>query len=237
VRVLLAAFLLFAACERDGQPQLWRPPHVGDRSSGYFMFTSNIQGPDGKSHALMNESEFTGEVLAVDNEFPTKMRMTVEKHGHSLDGVYMPGIFGSFELTNTGDKVEVTRTDGVALSLEEQKFFETSTPPTRATAAAYKHFALQTFKRGQHLKLTPDEVIGLGFGPSEVELTVSDVTRAQITFAIHNVAKLEGIGGTLEATGTLRVFPGGRDLTQQGEVKRDGKRIGDLHVEQRSRPL
>jgi hypothetical protein len=237
VRVLVAACVLLAGCERDGQPQLWRPPHVGDRSTGYLKFTANIEGPDGKTHALMNESEFTSEILAVDTEFPTTMRMTITKHGHSLDGTYTPGISGAFDMHNDGTKVDVTHADGSTLSPAEQEFFKTTSPPTRATSAAFRRFALQTFKPGQHLKLTQDEVIGLGFGPSEVDLTVSSVNADQITFGIKTVGKLDGIGAALEATGTMRVFRGGKELTQDGEVKRDGKRIGDLHVEQRSRPL
>ena len=237
MRQAIAAVFLLVACERDGQPQLWRPPHVGDRSSGSLKFTSNLQGPDGRTHALMNESEFIGEILAVDDEFPTKMRMTITKHGHSLDGTYTPGISGVFDLTNDGAKIDVTHADGGPLTPAEQEFFKSSSSPTRATTAAFKHFALQTFKRGQQLHLTPDEVIGLGFGPSQVDLTVSAVNAEQITFGIKTAGTLDGIGATLEASGTLRVFRGGRDLTQDGEVKRDGTRIGDLHVEQRSRPL
>jgi hypothetical protein len=234
---MVVCLVLLGACERQGQPQLWRVPKVGARGSGFLQFTANIQGPDGAPHTIKNLNEFTSETLVLDGDFPTRMRMTIVRHESALDGVAKPGITGTFEMDTTGDTVEVTRAGGT-LTPEEREFFKSSKPPpSRASTAASKRFLQQSFKVGQVHTLTADEITGIGFGMTSVELTVTDVNATQVMFKIKTTGDMSGLNATMNAAGTLRMFQGGRELAQDGEILRDGKRIGDLHIEQRSRAL
>jgi hypothetical protein len=231
VRWLVLGVLLLVACEREGQPTLWRAPKVGDRGTGRFEYTAKIVGPDGATHVLTDTSEFTSELMELDGDFATKMRMTIAHQNHALDGVAKTGISGTFELTETPSKLEVVRVGGT-LTEEERAFFTSGHHTTRATTDAKKRFLRQTFRPGQVLVLTPDEIVGLGFGMKSVEVTVTEVSAKQVVFTIKSAGELSGLSGTLDATGTLRLFDGGRELVQDGEILRDGKHIGTLHVEQ-----
>jgi hypothetical protein len=233
VRWIALAVLLVVACEREGQPTLWRAPKVGDRSSGGFAYTAKIVGPDGATHTLTSQSEFTSEVLELDGDFTTRTRMTISRQNSTLDGVTKPGISGTFELTESAGGLEVTHVGGT-LTDDERAFFTSGTRPTRATTDAKKRFLRQTFKPGQVLVLTPDEIVGTGFGMTSVELKVTEVSAKQVAFEIKSAGELPGLSGTLDATGTLRLTEGGRELVQDGDISRDGKHVGTLHVEQRS---
>jgi hypothetical protein len=238
VRWMILCLVLLGACEREGQPRLWRAPKVGDRGSAVFAFTANLEGPDGKAHTLTHRNEFTSSLLALDAEFPTKVRMTFVRNEAVFDGVAKPGISGSFEVTTTGDVVDVTRVDGRTLTPEERAFFTSTHRPSRTTTAAGKRFAQQSFKVGQVIVLTPDEIIGLGFGMSSIELTVTEVTSTQVVFKIKSSGEMAGMSGSMmNSAGTLRMFEGGRELAQDGEVFQDGKHMGTVHVELRSRAL
>lgn len=225
--------LLLVACEREGSPTLWRAPKVGDRSSGGFEYTAKIVGPDGVTHTLTNQSDFTSEVLALDGDFTTKMRMTISRQNSVLDGVAKPGISGTFELTETPGGLEVTKVGGT-LTDDERAFFNSGSRPTRATTEAKKRFLRQSFKPGLVQSLTPDEIVGMGFGMKSIELTVTEVSPKQVVFTVTSTGMLGELGGMLDAKGTLRLTEGGRDLVQDGDISRDGKPVGTLHVEQRA---
>jgi len=228
--------LLLVACEREGTVSLWRAPKVGYKGSGGFTYTAKIVGPDGVTHTLTNQSEFTSEVLALDGDFTTRMRMMISRNGSTLDGVAKPGISGTFDLTETPSGLEVVHVGG-SLTDDERAFFNSGTRPTRATTEAKKRFLRQTFKPGQVLSLTPDEIVGMGFGMKSIELTVTAVSAKQVEFTVSSAGMLGELGGALDAKGTLRLTDGGRDLVQDGEILRDGKYVGTLHVEQRSHSL
>jgi len=114
--------LLLVACEREGTVSLWRAPKVGDKGSGGFEYTAKIVGPDGVTHTLTNQSEFTSEVLALDGDFTTRMRMMISRNGSTLDGVAKPGISGTFDLTETPSGLEVVHVGG-PLTEHEQAFY------------------------------------------------------------------------------------------------------------------
>jgi hypothetical protein len=234
---MLPCLVLVGACERQGQPDLWRAPKVGDRGSASFSFTANIEGPDGRTHTIANRNNFNSELLALDGEFPTKIRMTIALNEGGMDGAVKPGVSGAFEVTHTGDALDVIHVGGAPLTPEERAYFKSANPPTRITTAASKRFLLQPFKVGQTLTLTHDEIIGLGFGMSSVELTVTEVTPARVVFTMKSVAELSGLGSTMQSTGTLRLSSSGRELAQDGEVLREGTHVGTVHVELHSRSL
>lgn len=236
MRWLVLCALLLVGCEREGQPTLWRAPKVGERGSGRFEYTAKIVGPDGATHTLTSLSEFTSEIVELDGDFTTKMRMTIVKQGSTLDGTDKPGIAGTFELTETPTGLDVVHVGGT-LTDEERAFFSTGKRPTRATTEAKKQFLRKSFKPGQIHVLTPDEIAGMGFGMTSVELTVTEVRPTYVLFAVKSSGELFTPAGTLDAKGTLRLTEGGREMVQDGEVSRDGTHVGTLHVELRSHSL
>lgn len=234
----LIVLLLLASCERGGQPALWRAPKVGDRASGRFQFAATVADPDGRSHTLASVHEFTSETMAIDGELPTVIRMVIDRNERVHDGVSKPEFTGTFELTLKTDGIlEATRVGGTITEEERAFFANPKRRPSHATAAATKRFLRQRFEAGQTYALTPEAIMGLGLGMSSVELTVTEVTAANVVFQIKSTGELTDLGATLKATGTLRLFERGRELVQDGELFRGGKPIGTTHVELRSKTL
>lgn len=230
-RWLLLALALASCTRSRRQPDLWRAPHVGDRGTGSTHYTATLRAPDGSELKLDNYSEYASESLAVDGEYPTRMRMTFVRDEHNVNGIAKSGLTGTYEITDDGDgSLAITRTDG-PVSEEARKAIEGSHHQTRKTVAAAKALLQRTFKVGEGFDLTPDEVAGLGFGMSKVRLTPREVTPSHVSFQMDNVAELSGVG-TLKATGTLRITPTGRDLQQDGEVVVGGKQIGTVLIVQ-----
>lgn len=228
--------VLLAGCERQAEPQLWHAPKVGERRSAVQQFNGTLEGPDGQKHTLERFIETTSETVAVDGEYPTRTRTTFVRDEGGLDGVAKPSMKGTFEVTDSGEGgINVTRVDGT-IAPEERAFFTDSWHGSRRAFAAMKRFARQSFKPGQRIRLTPDEIAGFGLGMSSVDLTVKDVTAQAVVFQIESVGELPGIDATLNATGTLRIFETGRELAQDAELVHDGKHIGTLRIILRSLP-
>jgi hypothetical protein len=234
--VALAVLASVASCERVDarrQPQLWHASKVGDRGTGLTLYTATLQGPDGTSHTIDNHSEYASETLELDGDYPTRARMTFVRDDQTVDGVTKPGLSGTYEVTEKPDgTLDVARTDG-PLDPAAREVIQKSHHGSRTAMAAVRKLAQRIFEPGEVLNLSPDEVTGLGFGMSQVRLTVRSVTPTAVTFEMNNVAELPGVG-TLEASGTLTMTEHGRDLDQVGVVRYGGKQIGTVHIVQRS---
>jgi hypothetical protein len=206
---------------------------VGDRGTGTTHYTATLRGPDGRSVTLDNYSEYSSESLAVDGDYPTKIRMTFVRDERKVNGIAKPGLTGTYETTENADgSLAIVRTDG-PLSEDARKLIEDSHHQTRQAVAAAKNLMQRAFKEGEAFDLTPQEVAGLGFGMSQVRLTAREVTPSHVSFQMDNVAQLAGVG-TLKATGTLRLTAAGRDLHQDGEVVVGTNQIGTVQIVQHS---
>lgn len=226
--------VLLVGCERQVQPKLWHAAKVGERRSAMQQFNATIDGPDGRKHTIESSVETTLETVAVDAEYPTRLRTTFIRHEVKFDGVAKPSMQGTFEITDSGaGAIDVTRVGGT-ITPDERAFFTGSWHGSRSSFAAMKRFAQQSFKPGQKISMTPDEVAGLGLDMSSVDLTVKDVTGQAVVFQIESIGALPGLDATLKGAGTLRIFEGGRELAQDAELLRDSKPIGTLRITQRS---
>lgn len=233
----LLVLVLVAGCERQARPRLWHAPKVGERRSSLHQFSGTIDGPDGRPHTLERVVEATFETLAVDGEYPTRTRVAFVRDEGKLDGVPKSTMKGTFEVADSGEgDLDVTRVDGT-ISPEERAFFTDSWHGSRRSLAALKRFTQQTFKPGQRIRLTPDEIDGLGLKMLSVDLTVKDFTAQAAVFQIDSVADFSELDATLKATGTLRIFEAGQELTQDAELTHDGKHLGTLRIDLRSAPL
>jgi hypothetical protein len=188
-----------------------------------------------EGHTLTNLSELTSETLSLEVGYPNRRRVTFIRQEAVFDGAAQPTIAGTFEVGTKNGVLDIAKPGG-SVTPTERAFFTGGSQPTNASDVAYDRFLGRSFEVGQVFALTPDEIVGFGLKATSVELTVERVIATEVSFAIKLVGELPKLG-TVHAHGSLRVFEHGQELSQDGEIDRDGKPLGSMHLSRRVRAL
>jgi hypothetical protein len=147
----------------------------GDRLGYTETYASRFTGPDGLTHQGHSSTEIRTEVIAIDGDRISDLRLEVVWYEHTLDERVLASISGTFDLIAAGPDIEL-RKQGATPSAVERKYFE-SWEPCLATEGL-RSFARHRFHVGDRYSPTTVEAAAFGYTLPNAETLQFIVTKA-----------------------------------------------------------
>lgn len=194
-----AALALVTACSgsRVYYPLERDRYRVGDQSE--MVVTIDSTGTiDGTAFHEHRHSRRRNEIVAMQGDRITQIRVEMLEHESVVDGTAQPAVLGTFLVAAHGDSVDVSKPDGTAPTEHERAFVraiseQTFRGPLRARGDA--------FEIGKAHRLASEEAMAFGLGSGgTAELTLTAVTDDEFVVQLVGSEPPTGSGPSSKLT-------------------------------------
>jgi len=227
-RALLVLGLV--ACDKGAHFHI-APQTLGARSTSHLRVDGQLVGPDGSTYGEHQEMSLIIEVESMgSNARVDRLRVTVDRHDHVVNGTAQPTLSGTYEVGPDGT---AARADGKPLSKYEVEFFHGWRDLDDAGATDH------VFHTGETFRPTDREAIAFGLPAAKdpLEVTVRRATDAEIVLVADYVPPDTTPG--VEAHGHVVVTLTPLSHRRVGDItfQSHGKDMGAMHATSELRRL